>query len=60
MESESESEFTKDSEKPAKHTIMKVKFLYKNSILTKTQHFHEFFIQIFLDNFSREIKAVNS
>ena len=35
MESESESEFTKDSEKPAKHTIMKVKFLYKNSLLTK-------------------------
>ena len=29
-------------------------------ILTKPQHFHEFFIQKFLDNFSREIKVVNS
>ena len=26
----------------------------------KTQHFHEFFTQIFFDNFSREIKVVNS
>ena len=72
------------------HTIIKVKFLSKNSILTKTptfsrvfhpncfwqffswnkscqqlrsqkpQHFHEFFTQIFFDNFSREIKVVNS
>ena len=42
------------------HTIRKVKILYKNSILTKPQHFHEFFIQIFLDNFSREIKVINS
>ena len=42
------------------HTIRKVQFLSKNSILTKTQHFHEFFNQIFLDNFSREIKVVNS
>ena len=42
------------------HTIRKVKFLSKNSILTKPQHFHEFFTQIFFDNFSREIKVVNS
>ena len=72
------------------HTIRKVKFLSKNSIMTKTQHFHEFFIkkffwqffswnqscqqlkspkpqhfhefftQNFFDNFSREIKVVNS
>ena len=72
------------------HTIRKVKFLSKNSILTKPQHFHEFFTQFFLtiflvksklsttkkcksptfsqvfhqffffDNFSREIKVVNS
>ena len=41
-------------------TIRKVKFLSKNSILTKPQHFHEFFTQIFFDNFSREIKVVNS
>ena len=40
--------------------IRKVKFLSKNSILTKLQHFHEFFTQIFFDNFSREIKVVNS
>ena len=33
------------------HTIRKVKFLSKNSILTKLQHFHEFFIQIFLTIF---------
>ena len=26
----------------------------------KPQHFHEFFTQIFFDNFSREIKVVNS
>ena len=37
-----------------------VKFLSKNSILTKPQHFHEFFTQNFFDNFSREIKVVNS
>ena len=42
------------------HTIRKVKFLSKNSILTKPQHFHELFTQIFFDNFSREIKVVNS
>ena len=30
------------------YTIRKVKFLSKNSILTKPQHFHEFFTQIFL------------
>ena len=29
------------------HTIRKVKFLSKNSILTNPQHFHEFFTQIF-------------
>ena len=27
------------------HTILKVKFLSKNSILTEPQHFHEFFTQ---------------
>ena len=43
----------------ASHTIRKVKFLSKNSVLTKPQHFHEFFTQIFFDNFSREIKVVN-
>ena len=42
------------------HTILKFKILSKNSILTKPQHFHEFFTQIFFDNFSREIKVVNS
>ena len=30
-----------------KHTIRKVKFLSKNSILTKPQHFHEFYTQKF-------------
>ena len=43
-----------------KHTIRKVKFLSINSILTKPQHFHEFLTQNFFDNFSREIKVVNS
>ena len=42
------------------HIIQKVKFLSKNSILTKPEHFHEIFIQNFFDNFSREIKVVNS
>ena len=42
------------------HTVRKIKFLSKNSILTKPQHFHEFFTQGFFDNFSREIKVVNS
>ena len=42
------------------HTIRKVNYLSKNSILTKPQHFHEFFTQNFFDNFSREIKVVNS
>ena len=32
----------------------------KKSILTKPQHFHEFFSPNFFDNFSREIKVVNS
>ena len=30
-----------------RHTILKVKFLSKNSILTKPQHFHELFTQFF-------------
>ena len=42
------------------HTIIKVNFLSRNSILTKPQQFHEFFTKIFFDNFSREIKVVNS
>ena len=42
------------------HTIRKVKFLSKNSIFTKPQHFHEFFNPNFFDNFSCEIKVVNS
>ena len=33
------------------HTIRKVKFLSKYSILTKPQHFHEFFAQFFLTIF---------
>ena len=33
------------------HTIRKVKFLFKTSILTKSQHFHEFFTQIFFTIF---------
>ena len=37
------------------HTIQKV-----NSILTKPQQFHEFFTQNFFDNFSRQIKVVDS
>ena len=45
---------------PQNHAILKVKFLSKNSILTKPQRFHEFFTQNFLDNFSHEIKVVNS
>ena len=39
-----------------KHTIRKVKFLSKNSILTKPNFLPKFFF----DNFSREIKVVNS
>ena len=42
------------------HTIRKVNFWSKNSILTKPQHFHEFFTQKFFDIFSREINVVNS
>ena len=42
------------------HTIRKVKFLSKNSILTKLHHFHEFFTKKSFDKFSREIKVVNS
>ena len=41
-------------------TIRKVKFLSKNSVLTQPQHIHEFFNQIFFDNFFREIKVVKS
>ena len=33
------------------HTIRKVKFLSKNSILTTPQHFHELFLQIFFWQF---------
>ena len=33
------------------HTIRKVNFLSKNSILTEPQHFHEFFTQFFLTIF---------
>ena len=33
------------------NTIQKVKFLSKNSILTKPQHFHEFFTKMFLTIF---------
>ena len=36
---------------PFLYTIWKVKFWSKNSILTKPQHFHEFFTQIFLPMF---------
>ena len=42
------------------HIVLKVEFLSKNSILTKPQHFYEFFTQFFFANFSREIKVVNS
>ena len=45
---------------PHMNIFRKVKLLSKNSILTKPQYFHEFFIQNFFDNFSREIKVVNS
>ena len=41
-------------------SIQNTLFLSKNSILTKPQHFHEFFTQFFFDNFSRELKIVNS
>ena len=34
--------------------------VFENSILTKPQHFHEFFTPNVFDNFSREIKVVNS
>ena len=43
---------------PLFHTILKVRTLSKNPILTK--YFHEFFAQNFFGNFSREIKAVFS
>ena len=36
---------------PPLHTILKVKFVFKNLILTKSQHFHEFFIQKFFGQF---------
>ena len=35
-------------------------FWFKNSILTKPKHFHEFFTRIVFDNFSRAIKVVNN
>jgi len=38
------------------HTIRKVKFLSKNSILTEPQHFHEIFTQIFLTLFLVKLK----
>ena len=41
----------KKSQNTQYHTILKVKFLCKNSILTKPQHFHEFFTQNFLTIF---------
>ena len=41
----------KDSGHASLHTFRKVNFLSKNSILTKPQHFHEFFIQFFLTIF---------
>ena len=42
---------------PSRHTIRKVKFLSKNSILTKKpQHFHEFFSQYFLTIFLMKSK----
>ena len=49
-----------DSKKVHFTLFEKSKFCPKNSILTKPQHFHEFFTQISFDNFSREIKVVNS
>ena len=45
---------------PPLHTIRKVKFMSKNSILTKPQYFYEFFTKNLFDNFSRKIKAVSS
>ena len=42
------------------HTIRKVKFLSKKFNFDKTPTFHEFFTPNFFDNFSREIKVVNS
>ena len=43
-----------------RHTIRKVKFLSKNSILTKNPTFSQVFRPNLFDNFSREIKIVNS
>ena len=42
------------------HTFRKVKFLSKNSIFTKNPTFSRVFHPNFFDNFSREIKVVNS
>ena len=42
------------------HTMIKVKFLSKNSILTKPQHFHEFFTQIFFDKFLVKSKLLTA
>ena len=41
------------------HTIRKVKFLSKNSILTKPQHFHEFFTPIFSSGAARFERSEN-
>ena len=56
-----EEEKSREDIESLEHTIRKVKFLSKNSILTKNPTFsREFFTQNFFDNFSREIKVVNS
>ena len=63
IETEIETQFYSKTEFESnliKHTIRKVKILSKNSILTKPQYFHEFFTQIYFDNFFFYIKVVNS
>ena len=61
--SSNSKEFSKISED---HTIQKVEFLSKNSILTNLQHFHEFLTQFFLTIFlvksklSTAIKSKNT
>ena len=42
------------------HHYLKSQIFVQKFNFTKPQHFHEFFAQIFFDNFSREIKVVNS
>jgi len=44
-------EFMERALRKVRHTIRKVKFLSRNSMLTKPEHFHEFFTQIFLTIF---------